>query len=128
MALFNPALALAKINGELPLKADTMPTLPGRVGVDPKELSPYHQVKSGAPPTIIFHGQGDETVLYMSAEHFTKAMKKAGNQCELVGYAEQPHGFFNYRRSENKYFKATLKELDRFLVSLKYLEGKAAIE
>ena len=121
MALFNPALALAPIDGELPLQADKMPTLPGRIGVEPRKLSPYHHVQPGVPPTIIFHGQGDETVFYMSAAHFTDAMKKAGNHCQLVGYAGQPHGFFNYGRNENKHYLATLRELDTFLTSLDYL-------
>jgi len=128
MALFNPALALAPINGKLPLRPDKMRTLPERVGVEPKELSPYHHVKAGVPPTIIFHGKSDETVSYMSADRFTAVMKRSGNRCELFGYPDQPHGFFNYGRSDNKYFVATLKDLDKFLVSLEYLAGPATIE
>ena len=77
------------------------------MGCDPVRLSPYHQVDRGEPTTIIFHGQGDETVLYMSAEHFTNTMKQAGNRCELVGYPEQPHGFFNYGRSEVQNYLVT---------------------
>ncbi|MBC8351335.1 MAG: alpha/beta hydrolase [Planctomycetes bacterium] len=86
MALFNPALVLAQIDGEDPLPAETMPTLPDRMGVDPKELSPYHHMKAGVPPTIIFHGKGDTKVPYKTAKQFTSAMKKVGNRCELVGY------------------------------------------
>jgi acetyl esterase/lipase len=127
MALFNPALVLAQVEGEDPLPADTMPTLPDRMGIDPKALSPYHHVKAGVPPTIIFHGQGDTTVPYKTVEHFTAAMKKTGNRCELLGYPDQPHGFFNYGRSENKYFEATLVSLDKFLVSLGYLTGDATV-
>lgn len=125
MALFNPALVLAQVEGEDPLPADTMPTLRERMGVDPRELSPYHHVTAGVPPTIIFHGKGDTTVPYKTVEHFTAAMKKAGNRCELIGYENQPHGFFNYGRSGNKYFDTTLASLDEFLVSLGYLEGAA---
>lgn len=111
MALFNPALALAQVDGEDPLPAATMPTLAERMGVDPKALSPYHHVQAGVPPTIIFHGQADTSVPYKTVEQFTSAMRKAGNRCELFGYEDQPHGFFNYGRSENKYFEATTVSL-----------------
>ena len=127
LALFNPALVLGQVDGEDPLPTDTMPTLPERMGVDPRELSPYHHVKTGVPPTIIFHGQADTTVPFKSAAQFTAAMRKAGNRCELVGYEDQPHGFFNYGRSDNKYFEATLVALDKSLVSLGYLEGQATV-
>jgi acetyl esterase/lipase len=122
MALFNPALVLAEVNGEKPFPADKMLAFRERMGVDPQQLSPYHHVKAGVPPTIIFHGKGDTTVAYRTAEQFDDAMQKAGNRCELIGYEGQPHGFFNYGRSENKYYGATLASLDKFLVSLGYLE------
>ncbi|MCA9143805.1 MAG: alpha/beta hydrolase [Planctomycetales bacterium] len=121
MALFNPALVLAPVEGADPLPADKMPALRERMGVDPKALSPYHHVAAGVPPTIIFHGKGDTTVPYKTVEYFTETMKQAGNRCELLGYEDQPHGFFNYGRGGNKYFEATLTSLDKFLVSLGYL-------
>ena len=83
--------------------------------------------KAGVPPTIIFHGKGDTTVPFKSAEQFARVMQKAGNRCELVGYEDEPHGFFNYGRSENSYFEATLVSLERFLVSLGYLNGAATV-
>lgn len=127
MALFNPALVLAQVDGQDPLPGDKVPALTERMGVDSKALSPYHHVKAGVPPTIIFHGKGDTTVPYMTAEQFAGAMKNAGNRCELVGYEDQPHGFFNYGRSENRYFEATLVSLDEFFVSLGYLEREATV-
>ena len=127
LALFNPALVLAPIDGRPPLSAETMKTLAERMGVDPQELSPFHHVAAGVPPTIIFHGKADTTVPYATAEQFTKAMQAAGNRCQLVGYAGQSHGFFNYGRSENKYYIATVRALDKFLVSLGYLQGKPKI-
>ena len=88
------------------------------------KLSPFHHVKKGVPPTIIFHGQADPTVKYLSAEVFADAMKKAGNRCELHGDEGQPHGFFNYGRSNNKYFDETGQAMNEFLVSIGYLEAK----
>ena len=128
MALFNPAVVLAQVGDRAFLRPDSLKRLQERMGVAPIAISPYHHVKSDAPPTIVFHGQGDTTVPYWTAEEFAAAMKRAGNRCELVGYEEQPHGFFNYGRAENKYFVATLGELDAFLTSLGYLQGEPTIE
>ncbi len=124
LALFNPALALAPVEGKGPLAEERMATLPERMGVKPVELSPYHHVAKGVPPTIIFHGKGDETVPYWTAEVFAMAMKKAGNRCKLIGYDEQPHGFFNFGRDKNKMFNATVAALDEFLTELRYLTPK----
>lgn len=121
MALFNPALVLAS-SSEFELDADLAAGLKDRMGVEPQQLSPWHHVREKQPPTIIFHGKADRTVPYKSAEMFAAKMKKSGNRCELKGYAEQGHGFFNYGRAKNEMFKRTVKELDRFLVSLDYLK------
>jgi len=42
---------------------------------------------------------------------------------ELVGYDGQSHGFFNYGKSNNRFFIDTVRRLDTFLVSLGYLDG-----
>ena len=55
-------------------------------------------------------------------------MKQQGSRCELVTYEGQPHGFFNFGRSENKYFLDTLKKADAFLVSLGYLKGEPTVD
>ena len=128
LALFNPALVLVQVGKTPPLRRESLENLADRIGVPPRELSPYHHVQAGEPPTIIFHGTGDTTVTYASAEQFTRAMKAAGNRCELIGYPEQPHGFFNYGRSGNKYYVETTTALDRFLVSLGYLTGEPTID
>jgi acetyl esterase/lipase len=128
MALFNPALVLASIDDRSPIDPKQAGNLRERMGVPAEKLSPYHNVAGGAPPTVIFHGRADTTVKFWSAEVFTTAMQKAGNRCELHGYEDQPHGFFNYGRGDNKAYKSTLQELDKFLVSLDYLEGQPSNE
>src|SRR5262249_8561758 len=52
MVLFNPVVITAPAEG-YPESASMDHR--ERVGVDPVRVSPYHQVKKGAPPTIIFH-------------------------------------------------------------------------
>ena len=128
MALFNPALVLASIDDRSPIDPKQAGNLRERMGVPAEKLSPYHNVAGGAPPTVIFHGRADTTVKFWSAEIFTTAMQKAGNRCELHGYEDQPHGFFNYGRGDNKAYRSTLRELDKFLVSLDYLEGQPSNE
>jgi acetyl esterase/lipase len=127
MLLFNPAVVLAPVDG-VQLNEQRLATLGDRMGTNPRELSPYHHVKSGAPPTAIFHGKADKTVPYATVEAFAKAMQKAGNKCELYGYDDQGHGFFNYGRARNEMFVATLKQADKFLAELGYLKGEPTLE
>ena len=122
LALFNPAVVLGRDSDVNPANPDRTASLQERMGVEPKSLSPFHHVKAGNPPTIIFHGKADTTVPYATAEAFAQAMKDAGNRCELIGYEGQPHGFFNHGRSNNEYYEKTIAELDRFLVSLGYIQ------
>jgi len=128
LILFNPALVLAPVKGHEAKDLEKLANIEERLGVRPERLSPYHHVHKGQPPTIIFHGKADTTVPYFTSELFTQEAQEKGNRCELVGYDDQPHGFFNYGRSDNKYFIDTVKRMDAFLVSLGYLKGPATVE
>jgi acetyl esterase/lipase len=127
LLLFNPAVVLAPVDG-LVLDEKRLAERRGRMGTNPRDLSPYHHVAPGAPPTAIFHGKADKTVPYATVEAFAKAMKAAGNTCELFGYDDEGHGFFNYGRARNRMFVATLKEADKFLAKLGYLQGEPTLE
>jgi acetyl esterase/lipase len=127
LVLFNPALLLAPIDGG-ELKGFESKTTAERFGCEPTEISPIHHVKSGVPPTIIFHGKADSTVPYSSAELFCDRMTKAGNRCELDGADGQAHGYFNFGRGDNHYAFATLTAADRFLASLGWLQGEPTVE
>lgn len=123
LVLFNPRLVLVPVKGHEAKDLKKLADIEERLGVKPERLSPYHHVREGQPPTIIFHGKADTTVPYFTSELFAEETQKKGNRCEIVGYDGQPHGFFNYGRSDNKYFVDTVKKMDAFLVSLAYLEG-----
>ena len=128
LVLFNPALVLDfeewKKRG---VPDERLAQIRQRFGGrDPRGVSPCHHVKAGAPPTIVLHGEADTTVPFATAKLFADAAKKLGNRCELVGYKGQAHGFFNFGRGEA--FWQTLREVDKFLVSLKYLEGPDTLE
>lgn len=127
LALFNPAVVLAQIDDRLPLDEEKLKELPGRMGTDPKTLSPIHHVSAGSPPTILFHGKADDTVPYWTAEAFRDAMVKSGNECELVGFEGEGHGFFNFGRGDNSSYEKSIRDLDRFLVTYGFLESPASV-
>ncbi|WP_299469342.1 alpha/beta hydrolase [uncultured Gimesia sp.] len=114
MALFNPVV-------------DTTETGwkggPKQLGERCKEISPLHFIRKNLPPTIIFHGTADTTVLFENVERFTEQMQQQGNRCELVAYKDQGHGFFNLTKNKKNY-DSTIEKLDQFLTSLGYLGPK----
>ena len=130
LALFNPAVVLAPVEGHPGLLSDEKTAdIRARTDGRPQEISPYHFVRAGLPPGILFHGTKDEAVPFPTVELFAKAMTAAGNRCELKAYEGQPHGFFNPGRGKGepreeatRYFHRTIRELDAFFVSLGYLK------
>lgn len=79
-------------------------------------------MKPGTAPAIIFHGRADTTVPYSTAEAFERAMKAAGNRCELVGFDGLGHGFFNYGRDGGSAYRATMDATRAFLASLGWIK------
>lgn len=88
----------------------------GRIGDAYKNFSPLHNIRKGAPPTIIFFGTKDKHVPPETAEYYKTVMERVGSRCELNLYKGQEHGFFNEKNS--KYFKKTVAATDEFLQSL----------
>ncbi|MEM7475874.1 MAG: hypothetical protein AAF483_12855 [Planctomycetota bacterium] len=86
---------------------------------DPKVISPLAYADQKQPPTIMLFGTEDPGLLPSKVN--ADVTRKAGNQCLLI--KDQRHGFFNNRQS--KYFKLTLSEVDKFLVSLGWLNPKS---
>lgn len=129
LALFNPAMVLAPIDGIDP-DPKRFAALKQRTGVDPKSISPIHHIHAKMPPTIIFHGDKDSTVPYATVMQYTKLAKAAGNDCVLATYEGFGHGFFNPNRSEGdpgEPYRQTLHRLHQFLQSRGYISGDPAI-
>lgn len=85
-------------------------------------ISPYHNIKKGAAPTIVFLGKKDNLIPVVTAERYQQAMEEVGSRCELYLYDDQPHGFFNYKSSPtNPYFEDTMQKAKAFLQSLGYI-------
>ena len=97
-----------------------------RIGNDYKEFSPLHNIKKGAPPTILFLGTDDKLVPVVTAEYYKLVMDKVKSRCDLKIHEGVKHGFFNYRNFE--FYKVVVMETDKFLVSLGYLNNEPVVK
>ena len=82
-----------------------------------RELSPLHQVRSGAPPTIVFHGTGDTVASFAGAKAFQKAMTDAGNRCDLIVKEGGRHGYLIFDKG---FYEEAIRQTVSFLRSLGY--------
>ncbi len=97
-----------------------------RIGDDYKEFSPLHNIKKGAPPTIMFFGTNDRFVPVVTAEYYKLVMDKVESRCDLKIYEGEKHGFFNYKNFES--YKEIVLETDKFLTSLGYLNKEPIVK
>jgi acetyl esterase/lipase len=95
-----------------------------RVGKRYRDFSPAHNVKKGAPPTIVFLGEKDDLIPVKVAKDFEADMKKAGSRCDTHLYPGAGHGFFNAA----PYYQKTVIEADKFLTSLGWLKGEPTLK
>lgn len=95
-----------------------------RVGERYREFSPAHNIRVGAPPTLVFLGTSDSLIPVATARRFQDAMRSVGARSELLLYEGQSHGFFN----REPYRSRTLLETDRFLASFGWLSGDPTIK
>jgi len=97
-----------------------------RIGDAYKSFSPLHNIREGAPPTILFLGTNDELIPVETVNYYQLVMRKVESRCELHLYEGQGHGFFNYKNFE--FYKKTLVESDKFLQTLGYLSSQPVVE
>ena len=113
LILFNPVCVVDPI--KKPWNID-------RLGVKGYEISPYHNVDSTVPPTIIYHGTEDRLVPYKTADMFHKKMLATGNDCTLIPFEGRDHGFFNHgKHLPDSDFRKTLNYTDQFLSKIGWL-------
>ena len=79
--------------------------------------SPYHQIKPGLPPTILFNGTKDDQVSFVSNKDFANRMRDVGNRCEFHEIKGRGHFIFSDEQDKIRIEKLT----DEFLESLGYL-------
>lgn len=87
------------------------------------EISPLHNIKRGAPPTVIFFGTNDKTTPIASSKLYKQKMDEVGSKCDLFLYEGQEHSFFN----RGEYYIKTLIETDKFLKSLGFINGNPTL-
>ena len=57
------------------------------MGVKPEMLSPYHHVRAGQPPTIIFHGREDPLIPFAKIEAEKPQRKSAPSAVAVMARA-----------------------------------------
>jgi len=92
-----------------------------------KDISPFHNIRSGHPPLIAFFGSNDQHVPVSTINAFQRKMVNAGNECETHIYDGQTHGFFHISKGGREMFEDVLRKTDAFLVKRKYLSGKDTV-
>jgi acetyl esterase/lipase len=112
LVLFNPAV---KLDFE---RARNGAAKEGRKLEDLVRVSPYHHLKAGHPPTVIFHGDEDTTVPIESVQAYAAKVKELGGAFEVVVTAGQGHAFFN----REPYVWETLARAEGFLRELGMLK------
>ncbi len=85
-----------------------------------------HNIGEDAPPTFVFLGTKDKLIPVKTAKEYRRLMREKGRRCDLHLYEGQPHGFFNHANREH--YTRTVIEMDRFLASLRYLEGEPILQ
>ena len=70
-------------------------------------------------------GTKDRIISVEMVTSFKEKMEAVGNRCDLILYKDQGHAFF--AKKPIKYFIETTHEIDKFLVSLGYLNGNSTI-
>lgn len=113
LLLFNPAVKLDF------KRAGNGAAKEGRKLEDVLKVSPYHHLKAGHPPTVIFHGDADTTVPIESAQAYAAKVKELGGACEVVVSPGQAHAFFN----KEPYVWETLERAEGFLRELGLLSN-----
>lgn len=91
-----------------------------RIGKAYKSFSPLHNLKSGAPPTVLFLGTNDHLIPVETVKYYQKVMQNVGSECKIHLFQGQSHGFFNYRNFI--FYSETILKTDEFLQSLGFLK------
>ncbi|GAF02013.1 alpha/beta hydrolase [Saccharicrinis fermentans] len=98
-----------------------------RMGERWKEISPAHNIRKNAPPTIIFLGKKDHLIPVSIVEKYQNKMKEVGSRCDLFLYDGVGHGFFNNTKHNGEFYTKTVYQSDLFLKSLKFLKGEPTL-
>jgi len=91
-----------------------------------KRLSPLYCVRKNHIYTLIMHGTADKVISPSQSEALCQAMKKVGNNCELVMLPGASHAFVcvRWRAPEAEVVK-TIRQIDDYMCRHDFLKGKS---
>ena len=92
-----------------------------KIGDRWRELSPVHNVRSGLPPALIFHGTADAVTPYTGAKKFHDLSVAAGNTNSLITFPGGRHGYIIFDRDE---YDRALTQMRDFLRQHQFLPMK----
>ncbi len=92
-----------------------------KIGDRWREVSPVHNVRSGLPPALIFHGTADAVTPYVGAKLFHKLSNAAGNTCELITHPGGRHGYIIFDPQE---YAHALEQMREFLSQFQLLPAE----
>ncbi|RBP39688.1 acetyl esterase/lipase [Roseimicrobium gellanilyticum] len=75
------------------------------------KVSPYHHLKAGHPPTIIFHGDADNTVPIDTVQAYAAKVKELGGTCVMEVSPGDSHGYFNREPAYTKTLEKSISFL-----------------
>lgn len=79
-------------------------------------ISPYHHVRAGMPPAVLFRGLEDNQVLPYIVDLFKQRMDEHGNDFEVVSYPGRKHYLGEGNATYANYFdEEILERTDAFL-------------
>ncbi|NME71207.1 alpha/beta hydrolase [Flammeovirga aprica] len=128
LVLFNPVMDMSKEGYAHRLVDKEMKAL-GRTW---ESFSPRQNINKDFPSMLAMLGDTDKVIPVKVAEDFQAKCQAVGVECQLKVYEGAEHSFFNAGYAKKKGFEKgtinrwhyeTIEEMDRFLVSKKYLEG-----
>jgi acetyl esterase/lipase len=86
-------------------------------------ISPYHNLISGLPPTIAFHGIEDCTVPFWVVDYFKDKTTSLGNYFELIAFEGRQHYLAEGNEKYATYFdEEILERTDQFLEKFGFLD------
>lgn len=97
-----------------------------RVGDNPAQLSPLHQVAEAMPPTLIFNGTDDKTATLATARAMEAKLTELGGAATVVAYFGETHAFFYLGKGEGRCFLDTVKRAEAFLIEHGILDASPA--
>ncbi len=112
LVLYNPVIDTASEDGW---------RMGGYTPAQRRALSPAHNVRPGAPPTVVIHGDKDTVTPFRWSERFVAAMKAAGNDAELERLEGVGHAFLVPGYGRHAEMDDAVRRTEAFLRRIGYL-------